>query len=214
MVVVDPGVGSRRRAIAVEGSGGFFVAPDNGVLSYVFQEGKEEPRRGAPFQSRNRTLHQGMRAVELTEPRFWHQPVSSTFHGRDVFVPVAAHLSLGTPLEELGRPITRVVSLSLPQPHRFANGSIRGQVAHVDRFGNLITNIPKSMLPTGAILVEIQGRKIHGLSRSYSEGAGLLAIISSGDTLEITVPTRSAAKLLKAEIGTTVSVKPTRQTKN
>jgi len=124
LCVVDPGVGSARRPIAVRAGGYFFVAPDNGLLSYVYAEAEPE------------------QAVILDNPRFHRPQVSNTFHGRDIFAPCAAQLALGTPLAELGTALnpTDLVRLDIPQP-TWDGDRLLGHVAHVDYYGNLITDI-------------------------------------------------------------------------
>jgi hypothetical protein len=124
LCVVDPGVGSARRPVAVNVGGYHFVAPDNGLLSYVFAEAAPE------------------RAVVLDNPRFHRSQVSQTFHGRDIFAPCAAQLALGTPLEELGTALdpADLVRLDIPQP-TWDGDRLLGRVTHVDYYGNLITNI-------------------------------------------------------------------------
>jgi len=131
VVIVDPGVGTQRRAIAMRTAEAIFVAPDNGVLSYVLAR-----------QSVLETVH-------LTQAHYWLAPLSETFHGRDLFAPVAAHLALGTPLHEMGPAIEDAVQFPIPTPLVHGDGSIEGEVLHVDHFGNLITNVPHSLLPAG-----------------------------------------------------------------
>ncbi|MGH7690266.1 MAG: SAM hydrolase/SAM-dependent halogenase family protein, partial [Gemmatimonadaceae bacterium] len=118
LVVVDPGVGTARAALAVESRRRYLVGPDNGVLS---------PALLAP----------GVRVVRLSEPA----AISNTFHGRDVFVPAAAHLALGRPVDALGTPFSEPVIRRTPEPHRAPDGSVEGQVVAIDRFGNAITNL-------------------------------------------------------------------------
>jgi S-adenosylmethionine hydrolase len=207
LVVVDPGVGSRRRAIALEAKGSFFVGPDNGVFSLLYQDfdrGRSAP--GKVFSLARRPLPPEVRGVVLTEPGFWRHPLSSTFHGRDLFGPVAAHLSLGTPLKALGRPLLKATAYRIPSPHRLKGGAVGGEVVYKDRFGNLITNIARSHLPTGSVEIRVGGKVIQGLSNSYLEETGLVAVVSSNDTVEIAVPRGSAAEALKAEVGMKVVV--------
>jgi len=190
MVIVDPGVGSQRRAIILKTQNALFVAPDNGVLSYIISASPEEPQ-----------------AVDLTNPKFWRHPVSSTFHGRDIFAPVAAHLSLGIPLEEFGQAITSLSTFPMPHPQTLAKGELLGHILHIDRFGNLITDVIKEDLPQGKLSVEIAGRQIKGLSISYAEGDELLALLDSNGHLEIALKNGSAASLLGARIGDEVRIK-------
>jgi len=186
IVVVDPGVGTKRRLLLVISPLGRFLAPDNGVLSYILGEGRFE-------------------AFELSNPRYWLSPVSSTFHGRDILAPAAAHLSLGVSPGELGRMASGLVSFPIPRPEK-APGSLRGEVLHIDAFGNLITNIRKDDLPEGALRVEIAGHSIEKLGRSYAAGRGLLALVGSSGYLEIAVKNKSAARLLGVKVGEPVLV--------
>lgn len=188
VVVVDPGVGTRRRAVALKTGDAFFVAPDNGVLSGVL----EDP--------------EAFEAVALTNPRYWHHPISSTFHGRDIFAPVAAHLSLGVSLYEFGEPVSNLITLPFPQPLE-KEEEIIGQVVHIDRFGNLITNIEGSRLPREDFQIEVGGHCISGLSPSYAEGSELLALIGSSGNLEIAVKNGSAAERLNLGAGDKIKVK-------
>ncbi len=206
VAVVDPGVGTSRRPIALQTERGIFVGPDNGLFSHVLggaRRGRAMRKGTAP---RLHPLQQGQRAVHLQEPRFWRQPVSRTFHGRDIFAPVAAHLSLGVPLDALGSGTDEVLAFSLPRAVVAKGGGIRGEVISADRFGNLITCIREEDLPTGAVRVEIAGNSIAGLSRSYAEGGGLLAIIGGDGLLEVALMNGSAAEALGAGVGTEVRV--------
>jgi len=189
MVIVDPGVGSQRRAIALKNRSAFFVAPDNGVLSYVIDSSPEKPQ-----------------AVDLTNPKFWRHPVSSTFHGRDIFAPVAAHLSLDVPIEEFGDSITSLSTFPVPHPQIGATGELLGHILHIDRFGNLITDVNRENLPPGELSLEIAGRQIEGLSNSYVEGDKLLALLGSSGHLEIALQNGSAASLLSARSGDEVRI--------
>lgn len=188
VVVVDPGVGSARRPIAIQQGDAIYIAPDNGILSLAISN-----------------LQSPISAVHLNRPDFWLPRVSNTFHGRDIFAPCAAHLSLGVPLEEMGEPISDWVRLARVLPSRRGNGAIVGRVAHIDRFGNVVTNIGEEMLE-GAdharLVVEIAGKKIAGLKRSYAEGVPgeLIALISSGWVLEIARREGSAAKALGVRV--------------
>lgn len=210
LVVVDPGVGSDRRAIILRTPVADFVAPDNGVLSYVVRDlGQVSVEPDARL--RQVKISKELEAVALTEPRFWRTPVSPTFHGRDVFAPVAALLSLGFPPINFGEAITSVAMLPLPEPHQALDGSLAGHVLHVDNFGNLVTNIREKDLAQvkepHSILVA--GREIPGLSETYAEGKGLLALIGSSGYLEIAVKGGNASAFLDTDIGADVRVKQT-----
>lgn len=205
VVVVDPGVGSARRAILLVAPSAFFIAPDNGVLTYVLRELNRETPKGSRRGALKAELGPGLQAFSLTESRFWRPTVSSTFHGRDVFAPVAAHLSLGVPPSHFGEALSSLTVIPVPQPSRQA-GAMIGHVIHIDRFGNLITDIGSHDLPGGDVAIEVRGRRIEGLSLSYAEGGELLAIIGSSDRLEIAARNDSAAWQLGARIGDEVQV--------
>ncbi len=191
LVVVDPGVGSSRRPIAVKTSDAFFVAPDNGVLGYVLEQAKE------------------FKAVHLNNRRFCLDEVSSTFHGRDIFSPVAAHIANGIPLKDLGEPVSDIAMLKWPRPRSTESGCIEGEIVHVDRFGNLVSNIPLESIVGGRWIVRIGGRHIR-IVKSYSAvGRGkTLALIGSHGFLEVAVREGSAAKMLKLEAGGRIAVCP------
>jgi len=207
VVVVDPGVGTRRRAIILKTKLASFIAPDNGVLSYVIQQSSAKPA-GGDF-SQQRELEPGLEAVAITKPRFWRPTVSPTFHGRDIFAPVAAWLSLGLPLTDFGEVITSVTMLPLPQPYQAADGSIVGHIIHIDSFGNLITDLRGDDLPQAkqGITIEVGNHLISGLSRTYADGSGLLALIGSDGYLEIALKDGNASALLDAEVGDEVKIR-------
>jgi S-adenosylmethionine hydrolase len=192
LAVVDPGVGSSRRALLVETSTAHLVGPDNGVLGPAA-----------------RSLGGGTTRV-IENDNFFRRPVSQTFHGRDVFAPVAAHLARGVPAEEFGPPADSVVDLALPRPRRTDDGVV-GEVLHVDRFGNLITNIGADVLtgfPANGLSVSILGRRVGAPVAAYAAvGKGdLLAIVGSWGLLEIAERDGNAAKTLAAQAGTQVTV--------
>jgi len=208
LVIVDPGVGSERRAIILRTPSADFVAPDNGVLSYVLQQCKSV--KGRLINNRQQVeLEPGMEAVTITEPRFWRSPVSPTFQGRDIFAPVAARLSLGFPPIDFGEAITSVAMLPLPHPHQAPDGSLVGHILHIDSFGNLITNIKGADLPKTrqTITIEVGNQLISGLSRTYAEGKGLLALIGSSGYLEVSLKGGSACAFLNAEVGNEVKMR-------
>ena len=207
VVVVDPGVGTRRRPIAIRSPAATFVCPDNGLLSYALQsEGGPEPDAEA-FATAQVRPPEGWQAYHLTERRFWHEPVSNTFDGRDIFAPVAGHLSAGDAPEAMGPLIDTMTAFRLPQPHE-RDGSVAGRVLHVDRFGNLITNVGASLLPASvdALVVEVGGTRISGLSTSYQAPGALVALIGSNGRLEIAMPNGDAARMLGVGVGAEVSV--------
>jgi S-adenosylmethionine hydrolase len=203
VVVVDPGVGTARRAVVLRTPEADFVAPDNGVLTYVMQSyvsGKAVDGR-QPLK--------GAEAFAVTESKYWLSPVSSTFHGRDIFAPVAAHLSLGTPPAEFGDPVGSLAVLPLPRPRRLSDGTLVGHILHIDNFGNLITSIKSGDLlrKAGEITVEVGGEEIRGLSVTYGDADGLLALIGSSDRLEISLKNGDAGAFLKAGIGDEIKIR-------
>lgn len=187
LAVVDPGVGSDRRPLLVTTPEASFVGPDNGLFTFAL----EQP---------------GAQAWMLDRPQYWLPAISRTFQGRDIFAPVAAHLAQGVPPEALGSPVSDPVRLEPLLPERLGNHHIAGHVVHVDRFGNLITNVPAAWLAEGDWACEIAGRRIECLSESYSTAAPgeLLALIGSSGMLEVAVRNASAARLLGAAAGQTV----------
>ena len=207
LVVVDPGVGTRRRILLLETPTARFLAPDNGVLSQVLLDHLTDP----PQQAGWVPVPDGCSAYALSNPQYWLQPVSNTFHGRDIFAPVAAHLSLGIGPGELGEIMEQVVWLPFPQPVHEGE-DIRGQVIYQDHFGNLITNIPERLLAQAEqATVTIKGESIRGLSRTFHDDdhpieKQLLALIGSHGYLEVAVRDGSAALVLAAQAGEPVSV--------
>jgi S-adenosylmethionine hydrolase len=206
LVVVDPGVGSQRRAIVLRTPFSDFVAPDNGVLSYIIEQLAPEPSGGNQWVKSRPEIE----AYAITEPRYWRKPVSPTFHGRDIFAPVAAHLSLGRSPADFGERVTSLVTLPLTRPHQEPDGSVVGHILHIDSFGNLITDITTQYLPARSepLSIKVGEQTIHGLSRTYTEGEGLLALIGSSDRLEISVKGGSAHDLLNVEVGDEVRLCP------
>ena len=203
VAVVDPGVGTERRGLVLQTPLGIFVGPDNGVLSPALPE---EVRRATGEGGGRVPLPEGATGVELTNPRYHRLPVSDTFHGRDVFAPVAAHISLGVALPEFGEAVEDAFVLPPFRAPRRPDGSLTGRVVHVDAFGNLITDVRGEDLPPGEITVEVRGRPIKGLRRSYAKGMGLMALVGSSGYLEVALPGGSAAAETGADIGGTVTV--------
>ena len=213
VAVVDPGVGSDRRSIAVHTPSGTFVGPDNGLISLAICEYIQTPAKpnddigatGDTWQVLKQTrLSEQCRGVVLDEPSFWLPNVSRTFHGRDVFAPVSAHIASGVQISDLGSPLESIGVL----PHVSSDGAnlSGGTVVHIDRYGNLITNIPADSVPVGSAF-EVAGHRIEGLSSSYSEAVGkLLAIIGSEGTVEIAVGNGNAARTLNSTIGDRVAM--------
>jgi len=197
LIIVDPGVGSRRKAIILRTPIADFIAPDNGILSYVI---------GDFARNAGRKIPETLQAVAITNMKYWRAPVSRTFHGRDIFAPVAAHLSLGVPLAEFGAPITSINTFPLPVPRLSPKGVLIGEIVHIDSFGNLITDITEQDLPHGTPNFEICGNTIRGLSQAYRESKALLAIIGSSGYLEIALNEGNAAAFLRAQIGSEIRV--------
>ncbi len=191
LVVVDPGVGSERRAIAVQTERAIYVAPDNGVLSMALRQD---------------TVRQ---AVHLSEPRYRLAQISATFHGRDIFAPAAAHLAAGVALDDMGQPLLKRDLVTLPSfhPERQPDGSWLGEILHIDRFGNLVTNFRLSV-GSRRISVLVKGKRIEGLSRTFSDvpKGQLVAYIGSSGYLEIAVREGSAAGRLAADLGAPIKV--------
>ena len=188
LVVVDPEVGSPRRALAVVSAGRFYVGPDNGVLEIAF------------------STDEHFTCYELTNQTYHRKPVSRTFHGRDIFAPAAAHLAVGLSPEKLGGPINDPLRLESPVAAAAAQpeeGQLTGHVVHVDRFGNLVTDIRERDLELispdkSRILVSCCGVEIEGVSDFYAqaEKGNFLALIGSSGRLEVALREGSAAKTL------------------
>lgn len=210
-VVVDPGVGTDRRALLLVTPQGRFLGPDNGVLSGVLADFLGD----APRESGTVHLPKELTAYTLTNPSYWLHPVSQTFHGRDVFAPAAAHLSLGVAPEDLGDAIGEVAWLPAPQPLRRGN-VIDGEIIVVDHFGNLVSNITAYMLAgVKGLQVNIKGQRISGLSRTFQDASRgepspgtpqPVALLGSNGYLEVACPDGSAATLLKVGVGEPVRV--------
>ena len=199
---IDPGVGTRRRPIAVRTGHGTFVCPDNGLLSYVIADTGARVEL-EPFVPGRVTPPTKWLAYQLTKEQYWLHPLSSTFHGRDIFAPAAAHLANGTPLHDLGIGVIDLAAFALPEP-REEPGTAIGQVIHIDRFGNLITNLRQAHLPAAPLRVQVASQVIDGLSKTYQDNVDVLALIGSGGTLEIAFPNANAAKTLGVIMGDAV----------
>ena len=209
IVVVDPGVGGHRRAVILKTPSALFVTPDNGVLSYILHELSDvTASHSYPVsdQVARRVMPEGCEAVSITNKEYWRHPVSSTFHGRDIFAPVAAHLSLDIPFREFGEPVDSLNAFAIPIPFKDATGHSIGQIIHIDRFGNLITNLRSRDIPSGGAGVEIRNQRIDNTSSYYAQGKGLMALIGSNDYLELSFREGSAAALLGARVGDSVKI--------
>jgi S-adenosylmethionine hydrolase len=194
IAVVDPGVGTRRRPIAARLGEQTFVGPDNGLVTLLL-----EKAQGADQQ---------VQFVQLDRPNYWLDRVSSSFHGRDIFAPAGAHLANGVPLLKLGSPIDDPVRLIIPQPERTPQGW-RGQVVHIDHFGNCATNLGETHLAQmHQVSIRIKDREIHGMVKSFGErqNGELIAMLDSDGWLAIAAVNGSAAHLLQARAGDRVEV--------
>ena len=194
VAVVDPGVGGQRRPLAIKSGSHTFVGPDNGIFTSVLD---------APNQ-----------CFELTQKKYLLKTVSATFHGRDVFAPVAAWIAKGTPLKSLGRPVKNPKTLRLPEP--VWNGvALAGEVIYIDRFGNATTNITRKLISQHCphfqkLTVKLGRTVIRNLATHYSEiSPGKTgAIINSWDTLEIFKREGHASRSLKLKPGRKIQVMP------
>jgi S-adenosyl-L-methionine hydrolase (adenosine-forming) len=196
VAVVDPGVGSARRPVVVATHDYFFVGPDNGLFSYVCERGID------------------VRAFHLTNEKYFRAPVSDTFHGRDIFAPVAGALSNGVLPEELGAEIKDIVRLPALAPQRAEDGTLTAAIINIDRFGNCVTNIARADLSDEAIAsgisLQVGAHHVRSFRRFYTEGdfvpRAIFAIWGSAGFLEISAAQDSAARLLNIERGAKVIV--------
>jgi S-adenosylmethionine hydrolase len=209
VAIVDPGVGSERQGIILKTPSALFVAPDNGILSYIVDDlflVESSSLTEHTHDLKEIVFKTGLEAVAITDPRFWRHPVSSTFHGRDIFAPVAAGLSLGISLYEFGEKIKSLHVLSIPKPSVDPDGNLVGLVLHIDRFGTLITNIKNNDLPGKDVLVEVAGHRIQGISDYYAQNEGVMAIVGSSGYLEVSLRDGSACDFLGMVVGDEVKV--------
>lgn len=199
VAVVDPGVGSARRAVVARGGGHLFVAPDNGLLGHVYEHVNN------------------LQVFHVTNRQFFREPVSPSFHGRDVFAPVAGALSRGVTPETLGELIEDFIRLPLAAPTREADGDINGSIIHIDRFGNCITNLTREHVPqttttddSAPFIIRVGEREVRRLRHFFGEDANdaraPFAIWGSAGLLEISVFRDSAARLLNLKRGDLVKV--------
>jgi S-adenosyl-L-methionine hydrolase (adenosine-forming) len=184
VAVVDPGVGSSRRGLALRSRGHFFVGPDNGLFTPVLDEAE---------------VH------SLDDPAYWLENVSNTFHGRDVFAPVAAHLASGVPLAALGHPVGDSVRLEFSAPLE-VEGGWRGEVVYVDRFGNLVTNLTKQFVEDdvgGSCVARLGGEDTWPVRRTYSDvpTGERCSVVGGFGRLELSVNQGNAASVSGAKVG-------------
>ncbi len=186
LAVVDPGVGTERHGLIVRRDGRWLVGPDNGLLT---------PTDG------------DIQCWTLNRPETWRSKVTPTFHARDIFAPVAARLANYERPEWLGTPVQDPVRVD--RPSACADTPIaRGEVIHIDVFGNLITNIPAAFVQTGSMLeTRVGATRIDGLAKTYGAGVKPVALIGSWNLLEVAVPGESAAERLACRIGDSVFVR-------
>ncbi len=199
VIVVDPGVGTSRFVLAFEKSNHIFIAPNNGVLTLLMEDNEISS------------------VIKVENSKYFLEPVSNTFHGRDIFAPVAAHLSAGVKIDQLGQPADpeSLVYLEIEKPCLLENGELAGSIVSIDRFGNLITNIDlklfkKFCLPgtEKKIQVKIGKYQLSGLSNNYQTAipGEPLAITGSRGYIELAVNTGSAKEYFNAEKGDAVQV--------
>lgn len=193
VAVVDPGVGTSRRPILVACDGHFFIGPDNGLFSLLYQS-------EMPFD-----------VYVLNQKKYFLDKISATFHGRDIFAPVAGHLACGTPPEELGERIRDPVIFSATKPE-FDGRTLYGEVVWIDRFGNLITSISKQEfekhIQKKPFVIKAGSISLKFLQKTYAgdKKHGIIALFSSSDLLEIAAVSGSAARRLKMGAGAAVTV--------
>ncbi len=193
VVVVDPGVGTARRPMAARIGDAYYVGPDNGTITMLLDRAAAE--------------HKSSEFVELEDPKYRLSVVSHVFHGRDIFAPAAGHLAAGVPLSAFGRSFTDPVRLDLPKPVRSAQG-LRGEVIHIDHFGNVASNIYADDL-AGAlsnkekVRVRLDGAEVKGLVDTFGERpvGELVALLGSTGNLIVSVVNGSAAQKLSAKVG-------------
>lgn len=194
VVVVDPGVGTSRRPLAARLGTRYFVGPDNGLLTLWLEQVEKQGERSE--------------FVHLDRPEFWLPEISHVFHGRDIFAPVAAHLAAGVPLESLGTAVHDPLRLDLPQPVKTSHGW-RGQVVHIDHFGNIASNIREEHLAGRRVRrVTLSGVTIDGLVSTFGQrpAGTLVALLGSTGSLLVCQVNGSAASQLNVSLGEAVEV--------
>jgi len=196
VVVVDPGVGTRRRPMAAKIGDWFYVGPDNGTVTGLLEK--------AELQGWHCEF------VELDQTKYWLSNVSFVFHGRDIFSPVAAHLANGVPLHEVGTPFTDPVRIQMPKPIKI-EGGWQGEVIHIDHFGNVtsnirIENLGDSMSRKEMIIIRVKDREIKGLVNTFGERpvGELISLVGSTGNLGISVVNGNAAVGLGVKVGDVV----------
>jgi S-adenosylmethionine hydrolase len=198
VVVVDPGVGTQRRPMAAQIGDWFYVGPDNGTITGLLERAEQEGWQTA--------------FVELNQRKYWLPTISYVFHGRDIFSPIAAHLANGIPLHELGTDFDNPIRLELPKPEKTQTGW-RGQVIHIDHFGNISSNVRVEHLGDALknkedIHVRLNGMEIIGLVNTFGERpvGELIALLGSTGNLGVSVVNGSAQQRLGTRVGDLVDV--------
>jgi S-adenosylmethionine hydrolase len=186
-VVVDPGVGTLRRPILMQAAGQFFIAPDNGVLAMIYSREKHKIR-------------------QISNDRYFLKPVSNTFHGRDIFSPVAAHIAAGVPPAKMGKTIDDYLRPAFEKPQRSGKRTWSGRILKIDRFGNIVTNFHVEEFPDlerRDFIMKVGLREIPVLARNYAESSPgeVFLIVGSSGYVEVSVNQGSAAKALGCETG-------------
>jgi len=192
LVVVDPGVGTDRRPVVVEFGGRLFVGPDNGIFSLLAEE-------------------MNYRAWQINRPDLYGELLSTTFHGRDLFAPIAAHLAIGMKPQEVGEPVSELVTYRWARP--IADGAgIQGWVVHIDRFGNLVSNIPSDLIRdavgTQRVKIYVGNTILQRISRTFGsvEDGDPVAYIGSADMLEVAINKGDASQMLGVQKGAQISI--------
>jgi len=200
LAVVDPGVGTERAGLAIRAGSHIFVGPDNGLLSCVVPLGLRpaEPSRIA--------VPAGVTAVALRPPPA--RVVAATFHGRDVFAHAAARLARGGAVESCGDPVDSLVALPPFRARERPDGTLEGRVLHIDRFGNVVTNVHVMQLHGRSLAAKLGETRIAAFVRTYGEGESLVCLIGSSGFLEIAEVNGNAAARLSADLGASVEVAP------
>jgi len=192
LVVVDPGVGTSRKPVGIKIRDQYFIGPDNGIFSLIAEDFEHE-------------------AFHLTNDAYWLKNRSATFHGRDVFAPAAAHLAKGVPIEELGEPLKQLVTYRWALPIADKDG-VQGWVVHIDRYGNLVTNIPAKMLKDAgedrAVRIYVGNTILKEIVTTFGDvpDGEPAAYIGSSDNLEVAINKGNAQQMLGVEKGAQVSI--------
>jgi S-adenosylmethionine hydrolase len=190
LAVVDPGVGGKRKGILIQTDNHYFIGPDNGLFSFIFEK---EKIRGI---------------FDLTNSKYFLNKPSTTFQARDVFAPVSAYLSLGVDPKEFGTMTKECYKFKLPQPV-YKNDHITGEIIYIDRFGNLVSNINSNLVKEEKMVqLKIGNKKLGHLRNYYAEvkEGEIIALVGSNNLLEIAVNQGNAQKILKAKIGDKITI--------